>query len=107
MSEVESGNSYVPSPPPRPLAVDPAEFLALETVVMTLVLALAREEERSAAGAGQSWINRIAEVCARALSKADIPATDARSAERFRTEALAKLGDLLGAISLTKSSVGN
>jgi hypothetical protein len=107
MSEIESSNSYVPSPPPRPLAVDPAEFLALETIVMTLVLSLAREEERSAGGAGQAWINRIAEVCARALSKADMPASDARSAERFRGEALAKLGDLLGAISLTKASTGN
>ena len=102
MSEIGSSNSYVPTPP-RPLAVDPAEFLALETIVMTLVLALAREEERSAAGAGQAWIDRIAEVCARAISKADIPTSDAPSAGRFRTEALAKLGDLLGGISLKKA----
>ena len=102
MSEIGSSNSYIPTPT-RPLAVDPAEFLALETIVMTLVLALAREEERSAAGAGQAWIDKIAEVCARAMSKAGIPAGDARSAERFRTEALAKLGDLLGRISLKKA----
>jgi len=37
------------------------------------------------------------------MSKADIPASDARSGERFRTEALAKLGDLLGRISLKKA----
>jgi hypothetical protein len=104
MSEIGSSNSDAPEPP-RPLAVDPAEFLALETIVMTVVLALAREEERAAAGAGQAWIDRIAEVCARAMSKADMPASDARSAERFRSEALAKLGDLLGGISLKRAPV--
>jgi hypothetical protein len=86
--------------PPRPLVVDPAEFLALETIVMTLVLALAREEEREGEGAGQSWIHRIAEVAARAISKADIPSGDGRSVEQFRMEALARLGDLLGGISV-------
>jgi hypothetical protein len=58
-------------PPPRLISIDPAEFIALRTIVVVLVGALAGHFERSGVSAAQDWINGIAEVCANAINGAE------------------------------------
>jgi hypothetical protein len=84
---------FEPPPPPRPPPVNPAEFIALRTIVMALVAELALEHEASGASSAQDWINHIAVRCQESLLAANIVSDDP---ERVRREAMEQVNKILG-----------
>jgi hypothetical protein len=89
-------NFELPPRRPPPPQVDAAEFLALRTIVMYLILDMGANREASGTGAGQRWINYVAVRCQEALLSADVEGDD--SAERIRRKAMEHVNHILGSI---------
>jgi hypothetical protein len=88
-------------PPPRPRpppTINPAEFIALRIIVMSLVADTACHYEASGAGPAQNWINHIAVCCQEALLAADISVSDGHDLERMRREAMEHVNHILGGV---------
>jgi hypothetical protein len=88
-------SSIIPPPPRQPPRVDAAEFIALRTIVMSLVAIMADQHEASGLGTAQGWINHIAAGCQEWLLAADIEASDP---ERIRREAVEHVNHILGGV---------
>jgi hypothetical protein len=86
-----------PPPRPPPPTINPAEFIALRTIVMSLVATMANQYEESGAGIAQEWINHIAAHCQEAILAADI-SINGGDAERMRREAMEHVNHILGGI---------
>jgi hypothetical protein len=85
-----------PLPPkPPPPTINPAEFIALRTIVMSLVATMACHHEESGAGIAQDWINHIAACCQEAILAADI---SGGNPERMRREAMEHVNHILGGV---------
>jgi hypothetical protein len=87
---------FVPPPRRRPPQVDAAEFLALRTIVMSLVATIASLREASGSGTAQDWINHISACCQEALLAADVG--DGGDPERLRREAMEHINHILGGV---------
>jgi hypothetical protein len=88
-------SDLVPPKPRQPPRIDAAEFIALRTIVMSLVATIAGQHESSGRGTAQGWINHIAAGCQEALLAADIEASDP---ERIRREAVEHVNHILGGV---------
>jgi hypothetical protein len=85
-------------PPPRPPTINAAEFIALRTIVMSLVATMASQYEESGAGIAQEWINHIAARCQEAILAADISISRGGDIERMRREAIEHVNHILGGV---------
>jgi hypothetical protein len=68
-----------PAPPPpnsSQLTVDPAEVLALKSIVMCVVVELANAQKKLGTNP-LSWLNRVAANCENIIHKAEIPGDQA------------------------------
>jgi hypothetical protein len=88
-------SDLVPPKPRQPPRIDAAEFIALRTIVMSLVATIAGQHESSGRGTAQGWINHIAAGCQEALLAADFEASDP---ERIRREAVEHVNHILGGV---------
>jgi hypothetical protein len=88
-----------PLPPrPPPPTINPAEFIALRTIVMSLAATMANQYEESGAGIAQEWINHIAARCQEAILAGDISISDGSNPERMRREAMEHVNHILGGV---------
>jgi hypothetical protein len=96
---------YVPPYRPSfPASINPADFIALRTIVMSMVCVMAGEFERDSGQSAQAFINNLAIACAEAISKADITTTDGRDMEGIRSIAIEQINDILGGIRFPRNS---
>ncbi len=86
----------LPPPQERIPHVNHAEFLALRTIVMSLVGTMASLREGSGAGPAQDWINDISVRCQEALLAADI--SGGSDPEGLRREAMKNVNHILGGV---------
>ena len=87
----------IPPPPrPQPPTINPAEFIALRTIVMSLVATTAAKYKESGAGSAQDWIDHIAACCQEAILVADI---SGGNSERMRREAVEHVNHILWGVS--------
>jgi hypothetical protein len=91
-------SDLVPPKPRQPLQVDAAEFIALRTIVMSLVATMASQHEALGGGTAQGWINRIAASCQEDILAASIIASDGRDLEGLRREAMEHVNHILGGV---------
>ena len=93
-----SADFIPPYRPPSQASINPAEFIALRTIVMSMVCVTAAEFERASGQSAQSFINNLAITSAEAISKADIITPDGRNMEGIRSKALDHVNNILGGI---------
>jgi hypothetical protein len=87
-----------PSKPPRPITVNPAEFLALRAIVLALVHEIARAQERSGGGGNaQNWTDELSAMCQDVITGTEINVED-RDPEEIRREAKAEVNNILGGL---------
>jgi hypothetical protein len=75
--------------------INPAEFIALRTIVMSLVATMAGRHEESGAGFAQDWINHIAACCQESILAANI---SGGNPERMKREAMEHVNHILGGV---------
>jgi hypothetical protein len=87
------------STPQAPPVVDPAQFVALRTLVTAMLAGTAWQIENSRPGGAQAWINDVSVVCQDALLKADI-SIDGYDTESFRQAAIEHVNTMLKSVGL-------
>src|SRR5215472_15329542 len=65
-------NFIPPYRPSHPASISPSEFIALRTIVMSLVAIMAGESERVGGHTAQTFINNLAISCSDVVNRADI-----------------------------------
>jgi hypothetical protein len=86
-----------PSKPPRPITVNPAEFLALRAIVLALVHEIARAQERSGGRNPQNWTDELSAMCQDVIAGTEINVED-RDPEEIRREAKGEVNNILGGL---------
>jgi hypothetical protein len=76
--------------------IDPAEFLALRSIVMSLVGAMADQNEKSTGISKETFMDGIAKLCRTGIEEAAISGPDP---ERFRSAAIEHVIHILGGIT--------
>ena len=99
MSKNPKDWNAIPPPPKPPLTINPAEFLALSTLVRAILAVMAHQIERSPAGGGQVLINNLSAVCQDAILNADID-VGSHDADDLRREAMEQVNKILKSIKL-------
>jgi hypothetical protein len=86
-------------PPPNPiLTINPAELVALATLVKAIVALTAFRIERSEPGGGQAWINNLSALSQDVILNGNIDLGGAYDVEAFRREAMEHVNNLLKAV---------
>jgi hypothetical protein len=98
---------FVPPPPPQTLTVDPAEFIALRTIVMVMLSFLAERAEKEGGPQAQRWINSIAEVAAEAVKGASIQDDSGRELDGLKRRAADQVNSILAGIKFPKIDNAN
>lgn len=89
--------SAAPPKSPKPITVNPAEFLALRAIVLALVHEIARTQERSGGGNAQDWTKELSVVCQDVIIGTEINVED-RDPEEIRREAKGEVNNILGGL---------
>jgi hypothetical protein len=80
---IADARAALPPPKSPQLTVDPAEMLALRSIMMCVIVELANAQKKLGTNPS-SWLNRIAANCENIIHKAELPGDQA---EDLRQEA--------------------
>jgi hypothetical protein len=78
-----------------PIVIDPAEFIALQTIVMTIIGMMAAQSKQLGGIPEQTLIDTMAIACTDAIRNAQIDLPDS---ERIRRDAMDHVNHMLGGI---------
>jgi hypothetical protein len=90
---------YVPAEPAQ-IATDPAEIIALRTLVQALIAVLATQT--STDREAQLFLNSFSAECQKALLSTNLIAPDGRDLETVRQRAIDHVNDMIGGIRFNK-----
>jgi hypothetical protein len=99
--------SFMPPPRPEPLTINAAELTALRIIVVSLVAAVAKDQELKDGVQAQLWVNSIAEIAADAAAGGEYKSSDGRNIEGFKEKVLENVIGILRSINFPKVEGSN